>query len=202
MTGRRFDVFQDAVLHESRRRRRRPRGTRAPRAATRAVRPPAALRPGGMASPSGLTPEAEDPSLRCGELRPKRPSLATLLLRHGAAEVRASAAVTLARDEGRASRPEPAQRLLVVRGERLTHELGDARSHARTKAGARRGWERSSHGRTDAWKAIANRSLPLSADAEARQEPILRRRTRGPRPRRQSQAPPLPHGRHSSRRAG
>jgi hypothetical protein len=34
------------------------------------------------------------------------------------------------------------------------------------------------------WKAIANRSLPLSADAEARQEPILRRRTRGPRPRR------------------
>src|SRR5205814_2216456 len=33
-----------------------------------------------------------------------------------------------------------------------------------------------------AWEAIANRSQPLSADAEARQEPILRRRTRGPRP--------------------
>ena len=49
-------MSQDAVLHESRRRRRRPRGARASRAATRAVRPPAALRPGGMASPSGLTP--------------------------------------------------------------------------------------------------------------------------------------------------
>ena len=37
-----------------------------------------------------------------------------------------------------------------------------------------------------AWKAIAKQSLLLSTDAEARWEPILRRRTRGPRPTQQS----------------
>ena len=55
------------------------------------------------------------------------------------------------------------------------------------EAAARRSIGRIRARRSVAWKAIANRSLPLSADAEARQEPILRRRTLGARRRRARQ---------------
>ena len=60
-----------------------------------------------------------------------------------------------------------------------------------SEAAARRSIGRIQTRRSVAWKAIANRSLPLSADAEARRKPIARRRTRGPRPKQ----PPAGSGR-------
>ena len=73
-------------------------------------------------------------------------------------------------------RPHPTRRPLIVRDERLTHELGDARSHARKQ-------ERAAGGRDDrqrvrvAWKAIANLSLSAFHGCGARREPTSRQGT-------------------------
>jgi hypothetical protein len=113
--------------------------------------------------------------------------------------VSANAAVACATDEARGRRFDPGDARIrlakqacrtlsprlshVVRGERLTPELGDARLRARKE-------ERAGDAGDDrrrapvAWIGVARAPLLLFTYAGVRREPIARRRTPGPRPER------------------